>query len=354
MASSNKTNGMNDLKILSSAGLFGVEVSREQANVVLQQVPWEVTTSYGSGTSLGPKAILEASPQLDLFDIEFGEAYKAGFSLQEADQEIADANVRLKQLAQAVIAEWEETGELSEKGRQMVAEVNEGSAKMVTKVYDSAVQILKEGKIPGLIGGDHSTPLGAIKAICEKYDGKVGVLHIDAHADLRLAYQDFQHSHASIMRNVCALPVPPEKLVQVGIRDFCKEEFDFIHATPRLKTYFDQPLKARLLKGETWSTICDEIVNQLPQNVYVSFDIDGLSPEFCPHTGTPVPGGLSFDQAVHLIGTLGRSGRRIVGFDLNEVAPDPNGSEWDGNVGARVLFKLCGWAAVTNGLAKAL
>jgi agmatinase len=345
---------MSDLKILSSAGLFGVEVSRTQAHVVLQQVPWEVTTSYGSGTSLGPKAILEASPQLDLFDIEFGEAYQAGFFLQDADPQIRDANLSLKPVAQQIIAEWEEAGELSANTRKLVDEVNAGSAKMVSKVYEDAVKILKEGKIPGLIGGDHSTPLGAIKAVCEKYEGKVGVLHVDAHADLRLAYQDFQHSHASIMRNVCALKVPPEKLVQVGIRDFCKEEYDFIQETPRMKTYFDRPVKARLLKGESWGSICDEIIKNLPQNVYVSFDIDGLSPEFCPSTGTPVPGGLSFDEAVHLLGALGRSGRKIVGFDLNEVAPNPDGGEWDGNVGARILFKMCGWAAVTNGLAKTL
>src|SRR4051812_42148338 len=102
---------MDDLKILSSAGLFGVEVKRAQANVVLQQVPWEVTTSYGSGTSLGPKAILDASPQLDLFDIEFGEAYKAGFYLQDEDPQIKDEGMRLKAVAQQVIAEWEEVGE---------------------------------------------------------------------------------------------------------------------------------------------------------------------------------------------------------------------------------------------------
>lgn len=89
--------------------------------------------------------------------------------------------------------------------------------------------------------------------------------------------------------------------------------------------------------------MCQKILNELPQNIYISFDIDGLSPEFCPNTGTPVPGGLSFDQALTLFAEARKQGKKWIGFDLNEVSPDPNGSEWDANVGARVLFKLCGY-----------
>lgn len=111
---------------------------------------------------------------------------------------------------------------------------------------------------------------------------------------------------------------------------------------PRV-TMFDGPgLSASKFAGESWHSLCERIVARLPQQVYVSFDIDGLAPQYCPHTGTPVPGGLTFDEAVYLLSRVAASGRRIVGFDLCEVAPAPSGEdEWDANVGARMLYKLC-------------
>jgi agmatinase len=333
-------------------GIFALPTSHDFAKIIITPVPWEVTTSYGAGTSLGPKAILEASPQVDLFDIEFGEPYVEGYHLDSEDPFFMKNNKMLKSLAQRIIKEWDEAGELSPSHIKIQEKINSGCGEMVRRVYEKTKSVLKENKIPGLIGGDHSTPLGAIQAVSEYLKGDMGILHIDAHADLRLAYQGFHHSHASIMRNVCLLKTPPKKLVQVGIRDFCKEEYDFIRENPsRIYTHFDNDLKTAMYKGASWHSLCEKIVDQLPQNVYVSFDIDGLSPEFCPNTGTPVPGGLTFEQATYLLATLGRSGKKIVGFDLNEVAPG-NGDEWDGNVGARLLFKMCGWTAVTNGFSK--
>jgi agmatinase len=204
----------------------------------------------------------------------------------------------------------------------------------------------------GVIGGDHSVPLGAIKSIHEKYAGEFGVLHIDAHADLRIAYEGFTWSHASIMYNLMTSQHPPNKLVQVGIRDFCEEEVDFIRERKDIDTYFDLHLKKRMMEGESWKNLCIEIVSHLPDKVYVSFDIDGLDPTLCPNTGTPVPGGLSFAEALGLLRTICESQRKIVGFDLNEVSGGPTREEWNGNVGARLLYKLCGWTAVTNGLYK--
>ena len=101
-------------------------------------------------------------------------------------------------------------------------------------------------------------------------------------------------------------------------------------------------LSERKMQGESWSVLSDEIIQHLPQEVYISFDIDGLDPRFCPHTGTPVPGGLDLKEAFYLIKKVAQSGRKIIGFDLNEVAPGHT-SEWDANVGARLLYKLCGW-----------
>ncbi len=336
--------------------LFGVPQDRENSKIIIMPVPWEVTTSYGGGTSQGPDAILRASPQIDLYDIEVGEAYKYGYFLDAADPMDISENTRLKKIATDVIAQWDENGEISAQAQKLVDQVNAGTTAMVERVRQRTRAILAAGKIPALIGGDHSTPLGLIQTLCEAHQnqpgGQIGVLHMDAHADLREAYHGFVHSHASIMRNVMELPIPPAKLVQVGIRDFCREEYDFIQSSEgRIRTFFDREMKTQLLAGENWDHICRSIVAELPEKVYLSFDIDGLSPEFCPHTGTPVPGGLSFDQAMHLLRTVGQSGKTIVGFDLNEVAPDPESdSEWDGNVGSRMLFKMCGWTIRTNGL----
>lgn len=108
--------------------------------------------------------------------------------------------------------------------------------------------------------------------------------------------------------------------------------------------HHDAPLARARFEGEPWAAQVRRIVEPLPREVYVSFDVDGLDPTLCPHTGTPVPGGLSFQEAAYLIGAVVRSGRRIVGFDLVEVSPGPDGGDWDGNVGARLLYKLIGWA----------
>jgi agmatinase len=233
---------------------------------------------------------------------------------------------------------------------KLLNEVNSACGEMSEWVYQQSKEVLRQGKLLGLIGGDHSTPLGAIRAISESVKGDFGVLHIDAHADLRCAYQGFTQSHASIMYNVMSSDFRPKKLVQVGIRDFCEEEHDFISNHPKaIKTFFDIDNKRRQLQGETWASIASDIAKELPKNVYVSFDIDGLDPALCPNTGTPVAGGLQMNEVFFLLRSLVESGRRIIGFDLNEVSPGETGeSEWDGNVGARVLYKLCGWTIVSN------
>ena len=130
------------------------------------------------------------------------------------------------------------------------------------------------------------------------------------------------------------------KLVQVGIRDYSPIEYDYIKSSnERVVTYFDKYIKEQLFEGASWKQIVDDIVSKLPGKVYVSFDIDGLDPKLCPHTGTPVQGGFETEQIFYLFKKIAESGRQFIGFDLNEVGLSPN--EWDENVGARVLFKLC-------------
>jgi agmatinase len=330
-------------------GLFGIPTNFETARVVVIPVPWEVTTSYGAGTSNGPEAVWKASPQIDLFDLELGKAYEQGYHLLEIPTELRTMNDTLKSKAIQVRENLEANPEGDSKTKALQSEVNAGCAKMSEWVYSQARAALKRGQIPAVLGGDHSSPEGNIRAVSEAYAGELGVLHIDAHADLRVSYQGFERSHASIMYNVMSAKWKPKQLVQVAIRDFSAEEHALIEERKDIETFFDLNLKKELFQGKSWSDLCVRISNALPKRVYISFDIDGLSPEYCPHTGTPVPGGLTFDQANYLMGHLVGAGKEIAGFDLNEVAPSGSESdEWDGNVGARLLYKMCGWAVLSQ------
>jgi agmatinase len=353
-------------------GVFGLPHTFEQAGCVLIPAPFDATTSYGGGASAGPAAILAASAQVDLFDLQFGRIYEFGLFMQDIDDTMHAKSAEARALAEPIIAKAgadpDDAGD-----RAILKKVNEASEWMNAQVYDRVKHVLDSGRVPGLVGGDHSTPFGAIKACAEKAAASgepLGILHVDAHMDLREAFEGFTWSHASIMFNVLRRIPNVRRLVQVGIRDFgegeLREAAEPASAptsplnpndswmtdhpigtgpTTRVVTYFDLDLFKRHSRGEAWEATCQQIVAALPRLVYISFDIDGLDPAMCPHTGTPVPGGLSFNHAAVLLETLARSGRRVVGFDLNEVCPSPDESnEWDANVGARVLYKLCGCA----------
>ena len=323
----------------ADSGLYGLPHTVEQAGVVVIEVPWDATTSYRAGTAQGPRAVMQASKQVDLFDVETGRPYEAGIALLEAPGRIHELAERARALAVPVI----ERGGV-ERGDRLVVAVDELSAQLNEWVLHSARAHLDTGKLVAVLGGDHSTPFGLIQAVAERHPG-VGILHLDAHADLRCAYEGFSDSHASIMFNVAERIPAVGKIVQVGIRDFGEVEHDYAKSSNgRIVQFHDATMAKRRARGASWASLCDEIIASLPKEVYLSFDIDGLDPTHCPHTGTPVPGGLTFQETNVLLGMLVESGRRIVGFDLNEVAPGPDGDEWDANVGARLLYKMIGWA----------
>jgi agmatinase len=310
-----------------SSGIFGLPHSEAAAAVVLVPVPFAATVSYGTGAENGPDAILAASRQVDLYDLQFGRVYERGIHLQAAAPEIRTLHAQARAAAETVIARGGATP-----SDPAVVAVDRAGQRVNQLVHAATARILAAGKIPGVLGGDHAVPYGAIAACAERFPG-LGILHVDAHADLRIAYEGFRWSHASIMDNVCRDVGGVARLVQVGIRDFCEQEFDSIQQSGgRIVTHFDLEWQRRRFLGTTFDALCREAIAPLPQQVYVSFDIDGLDPALCPHTGTPVPGGLQFAEAVHLVVTLVESGRRIVGFDLVEVAPGDD--EWDANVAA--------------------
>ncbi len=332
---------------VENGNYFGFPFAPEDSELVIVSAPWDVTVSYGQGSSAAPDAIIGASTQLDFHDPHHPGVWRRGIATLPVDYSIQDQSLMLRPEARKVIKHLETGGHIfDDYFRRKVARINEASAEVNQKIYAAASEHLLQGRIVALVGGDHSTPLGLMRAAGECFPG-LGILHIDAHADLREAYEGFTYSHASIMYNALQEVHGLKKVVQVGIRDLCEEEAQRIASDPRLECFDDHTLAQNAFTGMTWDEQCRRIVDLLPQSVHISLDIDGLSPENCPHTGTPVPGGLSFNQAVHLIATVERSGRRIVALDLCEVVPAPD-SEWDANVGARILFKLCNFALATK------
>ncbi len=326
---------------------FGLPFAPESAALVLVSAPWDVTVSYGAGTSYAPDAIIEASTQLDFYEPLAPGEWRRGIATAGIDYRIHEESQRLRTDAAKVIRHLERGGGLEDDYVvRKIRRVNEGSAAMNANIEEQSAQWLDQGKIVGLVGGDHSTPYGLIKALGERHK-EFGVLHIDAHCDLRDAYEGFEFSHASIMYNILRDVPSVVKLAQVGVRDFSETEATLAAADKRIASFDDMTLAGAEFRGETWDALCRRIVDTLPGEVYVSFDIDGLTYENCPRTGTPVAGGLTFNKAVWLIDTLVRSGRRIIGFDVVEVAPSPE-VHIDAITGARMLWKLCNLTLKSN------
>jgi agmatinase len=322
---------------LVNGNLYGLPFDWNAANLIVIGVPWEVTVSYGAGTANAPQRILAASTQLDLFDFDNPDGWKQGIFMEEISADLIEKNRYYRTLATQIIDRLETGKSLADTPNltPILEEINRACDRVNEWLRDRCLQAIDRGKRVGVIGGDHSVPLGYFQALATKYDD-FGILHIDAHADLRDAYEGFEFSHASIMFN--ALKIPQiSKLVQVGLRDICHDEVELINESAgRVVAYYDTAIKQRLYGGTTWIELCREMVDRLPEYVHISFDIDGLDPKLCPHTGTPVAGGLELEETFCLFRELVKSGRKIIGFDLCEVGD----GEWDGNVGARIVYKL--------------
>ncbi|MBE7380216.1 MAG: agmatinase family protein [Leptolyngbya sp. SIO1E4] len=323
---------------LENGNFCGFPFDDDTAGILLLGIPWEVTVSYHAGTAHGPDAVRQASPQLDLYDLDNPDGWQQGIFMPPCPEWIRQRNDALRPQAAQIIDATEQGLDIAGNAdlSATLATVNAACEAVNQWLYEQASMALAGGKRVGAIGGDHSIPLGLIQALAAQYPD-FGILHIDAHADLRDAYQGFQYSHASIMTNVVTLP-QVTRLVQVGIRDISPKEVAKIQQSHnRIIAHYDAVLKQKRYGGTAWLDLCRQIIAPLPQQVYISFDVDGLDPKLCPNTGTPVPGGLELEETFCLFRELVASGREIIGFDVSEVG---NG-EWDGNVGARIVYKLC-------------
>jgi agmatinase len=334
----------------AEGGLYGVEVPPDEALVHVVPVRFEATTSYRKGTARGPAAVLRASRQVDLLDLDLGRPYEAGIAMLEEDARVADLNEEASRLAAPVQAAHGEVEGRPELARAL-ERVNAIGSEINDLVGAATARALDAGKLPVVLGGDHAVPFGAWREAAARHPG-LGLLHFDAHADLRRAYEGFVWSHASVVGNALEQLDGVARIVQVGIRDLCDEELERIGAAEgRVRTLFDRDWARARLAGGDLTALAREHLAHLPDEVWVTFDVDGLDPTLCPSTGTPVPGGLDWHEAGLWLTELARSGRTVVGADLVEVAPGrerPMGEGWDEIVGARLLYRLIGAAVATR------
>ncbi len=326
---------------LADSGIYGLPCTAEEAQIIIIPVEWELTTSYNRGTVDGPAAIMEASMQVDLCHHDYPDLWQKGIWMDEFPKELRDLHDELAPISEEIINALYED-KIKSKPQYfniLYQRIEAATAKKNEWLRERIAYWKDKGKIVGLLGGDHSCPLAYhqyLNSVGEEY----GILHADAHMDLRDCFEGFKYSHASIFFNTLKFK-NVKKLVQVGIRDYCHQEKALAESQPdRIKVFFDRDCRRRMFEGENWKTIVDEIVDALPQKAYISIDIDALDPKLCPNTGTPVPGGLEYEELMYLLNRIKQAGKEIVGFDLCEVSPGDG--DWDGNVGARVLFHLCG------------
>ena len=319
--------------------IFGLPYSLEEADLFFLPVHLDATVSYSDGTAKAPSMILTESSQLDLSLISIEKPWLMKMAMHPKIVAKSQNEIH-RGRAKNVIAAIESGKRVDP---EQVSYVNEFCQNVVDEIEELSKSLMRLGKLVAVVGGDHSSPLGLINALASEHD--FGILQIDAHMDLRKAYEGFTHSHASIMFNALQND-EVKKLTQVGIRDFCEEEEELISSDERISVFFDESIYHDKQDGTKWKDQCAEIINTLPDKVYISFDVDGLDPSLCPNTGTPVPGGLHFNESIYLIEQVVRSGRKIIGFDVCETG----NHVWDANVSSRILYRLATLSGVSSGL----
>ena len=266
--------------------------SYEDAKVTVIPVAYEGTVTYGKGAAKGPKAIIDASKHVETYERELGKNIFDIYTLEGVTKKGAPEDV-------------------------------------VNEVYNAVKKEINNKKQVVVLGGEHSITIGAVKAFKEKfYD--LSVLQIDAHSDLRQEYEESRYSHACVMRRIFDMNVP---FVQVGIRSFCDEEADFIKKN-KLKPFYAEDI----YDNDEWM---DDAISRLSDNVYLTFDLDGLDPSIMPATGTPEPGGLGWYQAIKFLKKTAKA-KNIVGFDIVELAPIKKLSFPD-FIAAKLTYKMIGY-----------
>jgi len=277
--------------------IYGDDEAERSETFVIIPVPYDLTSSWKAGSRHGPAAILEASAYLELYDEELRqETWRAGIATREA----LEPDVR-------------------------------GPSYMIEEVQAEVASVLKEKKIPVLLGGEHSVTLGAVKAAKERYPS-LSVLQLDAHADLRDSYQNSPLSHACVGRRIVELC----SLVQVGVRSMSVEEARFIDE----KTDLVLSLSSDETRIDGW---IDRVCERLTEDVYISIDLDVFDPSIIPATGTPEPGGMGWLEVLDLVHAIAAV-KSIRGFDVVELCPLPGVAASDFTA-AKLVYRVMGYIA---------
>lgn len=337
MKKQDKIDKFNPNERIDGGGIYGLPFNYEESETVVLGVPWSVTQQLKGNAALAPKAVLEASRQVELFDPYLPEGWKKGIYYAVPDKDIYSKHLKFQPKA----ARYLKALHKGEPGRDWIKQmekINKACAKMVDHVQQLSTAMLKDDKNLIVLGGDQSTALGLLRSLAQRYEA-FGLLHIDAHADLSPARKGFTYSHQSFIHNTLRLK-PLKKVVQVGVREYNGEEHSYIQESHgRVITFFDREIKRETLMGKSWIEQCKEMVDSLPDKVYLSLDIDGLMPYLCPGTAEPVPGGLQLDELYYLLEQVVESGRTLIGADLCEIGAQ-SGEQWDARVGARLLYRI--------------
>ena len=313
--------------------------------VVFLAVPYDATVSYGEGTGGGPENILAASGQLDVSILGLEKPWELGFRWSTIKGDWLAEHSQTRAYVKDVITTLEKGIALSEPQQTCLELINKHGDALRQSVFEATKAELAQGRFPVIVGGEHSISLGAYEAAATL--GDFGILQIDAHMDLRLAYEGFVFSHASVMYNAVQRIPKMKQLTQVAIRDWCPEEEAFVNAnSDRLTVFYDDDFQEAKLNGEAFAKTIEPIIATLPDRVWISVDVDGLDPSLCKHTGTPVPGGLSYAEVKLLCKAVLKSGRTVIGLDLVEVAPEPNA--YEGSVAARLMYEIAARAVLAN------
>ena len=315
--------------------LFGLPIGVDQADMLFIPAPWDVTSLHG-GTVLGPEMLLRNSYKIGLHQEPQHDAWKLGMAMLPIPHGWKLKSDQLRDSARTYLQAWEFGSK--QPNLALTSRIDQYTTAFKNRIKNKALTYMQKGKMVGLVGGEQTCALGMIEACGERHSN-FGILHIDAHADLRKRYQGFKSAHASVMYHALKTP-QVDLLVQVALRDYDHEEAQTMaEAKDKIVSFSDAELKKAAFQGVSWDKTCQKIIAKLPQKVYISFDIDALNPQLCPSTGRPVPGGLDLDQARYLIAKIAASGKEIIGFDLSEVAYSTE-TEWDGLVASYLLYSL--------------
>jgi agmatinase len=283
---------------VSFGGIPDKYSSWKRALFVVVPFPIDLTTTYVSGTRNGPRALVEASGHMELFDEENKiEPYRAGIFVSTE-----------------------------------IPVLTTGPLAMLKELEKRIKAVTRAGKFPVVVGGEHSGTCGAVVALKKKY-GDLTVLQFDAHADLRDSYLGTPWNHACVGRRIVDSGA---KLVQVGVRSISEEEDRFLRRAENVKTYYASEVR------ESLADVTRGVVSSLSGNVYISIDLDVFDPGIMPAVGTPEPGGLDWFEVIDILRDVMRADCNIVGFDIMELSPIP-GIVAPEFLAAKLCYRLMGW-----------